>query len=87
MPQTLDQLAQCYLQYPQAKLLAGGTDLALEVTQRHQDLPLIIAIGQLAELRQIERGERLRIGAGVTLSELYRALAEEHPALGALLQR
>ncbi|QPT11474.1 xanthine dehydrogenase small subunit [Serratia rubidaea] len=87
MPQTLDQLAQWYVQHPQAKLLAGGTDLALEVTQRHQDLPLTIAIGQLAELRQIERGAQLRIGAGVTLSELYRALGHEHPALGALLQR
>lgn len=87
LPQNVDQLATLYQQYPQARLLAGGSDLALEVTQRHRDLPLMIAIGQIAALRQVERGERLRIGAAATLSEVYPLLMDYHPAFGELLQR
>ncbi|CAI0695234.1 4-hydroxybenzoyl-CoA reductase subunit gamma [Serratia entomophila] len=88
MPQTLDELAALYWQHPQAKLLAGGTDLALEITQRHQDLPLLIALGQVAELKRTQReGGRLVIGAGATLSDLHPLLAGYHPAFGELLAR
>ncbi|CAI1601526.1 4-hydroxybenzoyl-CoA reductase subunit gamma [Serratia quinivorans] len=88
LPQTLEELAALYQQYPQAKLLAGGTDLALEVTQRHQDLPLMIAIGQIEALKQVSRqDDRLILGAGVTLSDLYPLLADYHPAFGQLLAR
>ncbi|MGQ8775214.1 xanthine dehydrogenase small subunit [Serratia sp. NA_112.1] len=88
LPQTLEELAALYQQYPQARLLAGGTDLALEVTQRHQDLPLMIAIGQIEALKQVSRqGDRLIMGAGVILSDLYPLLANYHPAFGELLAR
>jgi xanthine dehydrogenase small subunit len=88
LPQTLEELAALYQQYPQAKLLAGGTDLALEVTQRHQDLPLMIAIGQIEALKQVsQQGDRLILGAGATLSDLYPLLANYHPAFGELLAR
>jgi xanthine dehydrogenase small subunit len=88
LPQTLEELAALYQQYPQAKLLAGGTDLALEVTQRHQDLPLMIAVGQITALKQVSRQDgRLILGAGVTLSDLYPLLANYHPAFGELLAR
>ncbi|MGO2567181.1 MAG: xanthine dehydrogenase small subunit [Serratia proteamaculans] len=87
-PQTLEELATLYQQHPQAKLLAGGTDLALEVTQRHQDLPLMIAIGQIAALKQVSRqDDRLILGAGAALSDLYPLLADYHPAFGELLAR
>ncbi|EHD23817.1 MULTISPECIES: xanthine dehydrogenase small subunit [Brenneria] len=87
LPQNIDELAAMYRQNPQARLLAGGTDLALEVTQCHQDLPLMIAIGQVPELKQITRGERLEIGAGAALSDVYLMLADYHPAFGELLAR
>lgn len=88
LPQTLDELATLYQQHPQAKLLAGGTDLALEVTQRHQDLPLMIAIGQIDALKLVSwQGDRLIIGAGTTLSDLSPLLASYHPAFGELLGR
>jgi xanthine dehydrogenase small subunit len=88
MPQRIDELAVLYQQHPQAKLLAGGTDLALEVTQRHQDVPLMIAIGQIEALKQVSwQGERLTIGAGAALSDLYPLLEKYHPAFGELLAR
>lgn len=88
LPQTLEELATLYQQHPQAKLLAGGTDLALEVTQRHQDLPLMIAIGQITALKQVSQQDgRLILGAGAALSDLYPLLADYHPAFGELLAR
>ncbi len=88
LPQTLEELATLYQQHPQARLLAGGTDLALEVTQRHQDLPLMIAIGHIEALKQVSRqDDRLILGAGATLSDLYPLLANYHPAFGELLAR
>lgn len=88
MPCTVDELAALYHQHPQAKLLAGGTDLALEVTQRHQNLPLMIAIGQIDALKQVSRQEeRLTIGAGAALSDLYPLLEKYHPTFGELLAR
>ena len=69
-------------------LLAGGTDLALEVTQSHRELPLLIHLGQVAELRRLEvREDCLEIGAALPLTDCYQALAREYADFGALLQR
>ncbi|MQT71915.1 xanthine dehydrogenase small subunit, partial [Pseudomonas sp. FSL R10-0071] len=80
LPLTLDELARAYAAHPQARLLAGGTDLALEVTQLHRSLPVMIALGQIAELKRIERfADRLEVGAAVTLVDIYQTLNAEYP--------
>lgn len=87
-PLTLDALADLYLANPQARLLAGGTDLTLEVTQLHRELPLLIHLGQVAELKRLEvREDCLEIGAALPLTDCYQALAREYADFGALLQR
>ncbi|TWC19045.1 MULTISPECIES: xanthine dehydrogenase small subunit [unclassified Pseudomonas] len=88
VPLTVADLADLYDAYPQARLLAGGTDLALEVTQFHRTLPVMIYVGNVAELKRIERfDDRLEIGAATTLSDCYEALKAEYPDFGELLQR
>ncbi|HEY6611584.1 MAG TPA: xanthine dehydrogenase small subunit [Pseudomonas sp.] len=88
LPQTLDELAEIYLAQPQARLLAGGTDLALEVTQQHRALPLLIDLGRVTELQRIAlTASHLEIGAGVALSDCQAVLAGEYPDFGALLAR
>ncbi|WP_260954972.1 xanthine dehydrogenase small subunit [Pseudomonas citri] len=88
VPLTLADLADLYDAYPQARLLAGGTDLALEVTQLHRTLPVMIYVGNVAELKGIERfDDRLEIGAATALSDCYEALNAEYPDFGELLQR
>lgn len=88
LPHTLDELARAYAAHPKARLLAGGTDLALEVTQLHRSLPVVIALGQIAELKRIERfADRLEVGSAVTLADVYHTLNAEYPDFGELLQR
>ncbi|MDB6443352.1 xanthine dehydrogenase small subunit [Pseudomonas sp. 21TX0197] len=88
VPLTVADLAELYDAYPQARLLAGGTDLALEVTQFHRTLPVMIYVGNVAELKRIERfDDRLEIGAATALSDCYEALQAEYPDFGELLQR
>ncbi|MPQ66267.1 xanthine dehydrogenase small subunit [Pseudomonas sp. MWU12-2319] len=88
VPLTVADLAALYDSYPQARLLAGGTDLALEVTQFHRTLPVMIYVGNVAELKRIETFEdHLEIGAATPLSDCYATLKAEYPDFGELLQR
>ncbi len=88
VPLTVADLADLYDAYPQARLLAGGTDLALEVTQFHRTLPVMIYVGNIEEMKRIESfDDRLEIGAATALSDCYTALHHEYPDFGELLQR
>ncbi|WP_397449004.1 xanthine dehydrogenase small subunit [Pseudomonas sp. NA-150] len=88
VPLTVSDLAQLYDSYPQARLLAGGTDLALEVTQFHRPLPVMIYVGNVAEMKRIEHfDDRIEIGAATSLTDCYDALTAEYPDFGELLHR
>lgn len=88
VPLTVADLADLYNAHPQARLLAGGTDLALEVTQQHKSLPVMIHVGHIAEMKRIERfDDRLEIGAAASLTDCHKALKAEYPDFGELLQR
>lgn len=88
VPLTVSDLADLYDAYPQARLLAGGTDLALEVTQFHRPLPVMIYVGNVAEMKRVEVfDDRLEIGAATSLTDCYAALTAEYPDFGELLQR
>ncbi|MGC3892216.1 xanthine dehydrogenase small subunit [Pseudomonas urmiensis] len=88
VPLTVADLADLYSSHPEARLLAGGTDLALEVTQFHRTLPVMIYVGGVAELKRIDKSARhLEIGAATPLTDCYGALSEEYPDFGALLHR
>ncbi|MEN5015414.1 xanthine dehydrogenase small subunit [Erwinia sp. Eh17-17] len=88
LPKTVKQLSDALLAHPQAKLLAGGTDLALQVTQRGEALPLLIALDQIDELKQCASFDDERVlGAGVSLSQCWQWLGDEIPALTQILAR
>jgi xanthine dehydrogenase small subunit len=87
-PRTLAQLAQLRLDHPDARILAGSTDVGLWVTKQQRDLPHLIYIGQVRELRDIRReGDDLVIGAGALLNDAYDALVGHVPELAELRQR
>jgi xanthine dehydrogenase small subunit len=87
-PTSLDDLAQLLLAHPDATIVAGATDVGLWVTKQLRVLDTVIALGQVAALRQVVVSE-----AGVTLfgavryTEAQAALARLHPDLGELVRR
>ncbi|WMC10965.1 xanthine dehydrogenase small subunit [Oceanimonas pelagia] len=87
-PTSSDELATLLIEHPDARLLAGGTDLALEVTQFHRELPKMIYLGNVAEMKTLEEtDEALIIGAARSLSDSYEALSTLYPDFGELLHR
>jgi xanthine dehydrogenase small subunit len=76
------------VQYPQASLIAGGTDLMLEVTQRYQPFERLIDVSRVTELRSItETQDTYSIGASVTYTELESFFAARSQPLVSLLHR
>ncbi|EBA00042.1 xanthine dehydrogenase small subunit [Marinobacter sp. ELB17] len=87
-PTTLASLRELRVQFPEARLLAGGTDLALEITQQLKDLPHLIALGGIEELQAIhEDDDGIYLGAAVTYRALFHKLAERWPHFGPMLER
>jgi len=82
-PRTLDRLAALVEQHPHARLLAGSTDIGLWVNKQFKELPELIYLGEVAELKTIEtRADGgLVIGAGASLEAAWSALAARHPRL------
>ncbi|MEH6385533.1 MAG: xanthine dehydrogenase small subunit [Colwellia sp.] len=88
LPSTLDKLAQLVEKFPQAKLLAGGTDLALSVTQNMAQIQTMIAMGNVSELAQIKETEdMLSIGAMVSYQDSHALLTKHYPEFGQMLYR
>ncbi len=87
-PVSSDELAALLMQHPDARLLAGGTDLALEVTQFYCELPKMIYVGKVADMKQLEEDDtQLVIGAARSLSDSQEALSRVFPDVGELLHR
>ena len=87
-PQTLAELAAAYATAPDSLLLAGSTDIGLWVTKQLRELPPVIYLGEVAELKQIRvSGGMLEIGAAVLLADAYDAIVKQYPALDELGNR
>ncbi|MGI0117219.1 xanthine dehydrogenase small subunit [Zooshikella sp. RANM57] len=87
-PKTIEQLTKLLTQYPDAYLLAGGTDLALQVKQNHMFLKTVIYIGNVNALKFIKKHDNiLSIRAAVTYQECLPLLKKQSPELAQLLER
>ncbi len=92
LPDSAQQLAELLQQHPDTRLLAGGTDLALEVTQQLKSFDHLIFLGNVSELQQIRADADgndacHEIGAAVPLSQCGDLLRAEYPDLAELLHR
>ncbi|WP_041247453.1 xanthine dehydrogenase small subunit [Komagataeibacter medellinensis] len=80
IPAGVDGLAATMQAHPDARIVAGATDVGLWVTKGLRVLPHVVSIGQIPELRRIERGpDGLYVGAAVTWQEARSALAAVLP--------
>lgn len=74
---------QCY---PEAVLVAGATDLGLEMSHHRQSFPVLISLEAVGELKQIEQTpDFVEIGAAVTLSQVETQLHGIFPSLDEML--
>jgi CO/xanthine dehydrogenase FAD-binding subunit len=60
---------------PKSELLAGGTDLMVEVNFGRKRVENVIALDRVDELRQFDIASRVRVGGGITYTHLLRASA------------
>ena len=87
VPESLEAALSALATHPGATVLAGGTDLMVEVNDGRrpldQGLDQVVVVGRLAELHGVrEEAGDLVIGAAVTYTELERGIvAERAPAL------
>lgn len=87
-PRSVNELAQLYVTNPKAKLVAGGTDLALEVTQFHREIETLISVNLVDDMKVCEQSDtNLHIGANVAISDAYQLLTQHYPDFGELLHR
>jgi len=88
LPDSAEGLAEILSKNPGTRLLGGGTDLALEVTQQLRSLEKIAYVGNITELKQISEADgEIRIGSAVDLLELELHLGNRFPELVTLLHR
>lgn len=87
-PRSMDRLAELRVEYPDATLLAGGTDVGLWVTKQHRELDTIIYTGAVADLARIDvRDAAIEIGAAATLTDAVPPIVAAYPGLAELFRR
>ena len=87
-PRSLTEFAELRDRLPTARVLAGSTDVGLWVTKLQRDLGDILYLGNVAELKRLVVDDGfLHIGAAVTLTDAYAALATHYPQLTELGRR
>lgn len=87
-PASRDELADIRQKNPQAILLSGGTDVGLWVSKQHRDLPAIIYLGNVQDMKQmLVKGRNLHLGAAVTYSRAMERIAQLYPDFGEVIRR
>lgn len=87
-PRSVDALAALLEREPGARVLAGATDIGLWINKQLRELPSLVYVGEVAEMKRIDlAGDTLVIGAAVSLEDAWAALAERVPALRELWLR
>lgn len=85
-PNRLAEVLTLLHDHPTATLVAGATDLGLEMSWHRQPYPIMISLEAVTELNQIEQtADWVEIGAAVSLSRIERQLHGVFPSLDQML--
>jgi xanthine dehydrogenase small subunit len=96
LPTSLAELLALRSAYPQAQIVAGGTDVGLWVNKGHLAFEQMLDLSRVAELRRIEHhiahnhgdtGHHIAIGAAASLHEAFAALLQDRPQLKTFAER
>ncbi len=87
-PRSVAELAETLRRNPDAVLVAGGTDVGLWVTKQHRDLPVVIALDAVADMKGVTEADgTIRIGAGTPYEDALAVLDADYPDLGVMIRR
>ncbi|SIS72891.1 xanthine dehydrogenase small subunit [Phaeovulum vinaykumarii] len=87
-PRSLDDLLRWRAAHPGGTLVGGGTDVGLWQSKRLMDLGPVAFVADIPALTRIEpAGDRITLGAGVTIAAMRAALSAGHPGLVPYLGR
>ncbi|SMD05294.1 FAD binding domain-containing protein [Sporomusa malonica] len=83
-PRTMEELSELFTTYPEGRILAGGTDILVQIRKHGNKPPALFSVEHLAQLQQVEETETdIFIGAGVTHQQLWELpiIKERFPVL------
>lgn len=87
-PINRQELALAKKEYPNAWLIAGGTNLSLEFTQKYKEVDALIDLSTVDDLQGItQTATGWRLGAAVSLAEVHQFMSEQYPTTDELLDR
>src|SRR5262245_14439182 len=69
-PRSVAEAADMLAQHENAMIVAGGTDVLPNMKRRQQTPSILVGLRGVAELKSVDAGDGLTIGAGVTLADL-----------------
>jgi xanthine dehydrogenase molybdopterin binding subunit/xanthine dehydrogenase small subunit len=86
-PVSMAELFEVLEANPEARLIAGATELGLDITKRFRKFPTLISLEAIPELKEIRCADsQWRIGAAATLTEIESTAARDFPALRDMLR-
>lgn len=85
-PNSLPEALELLQNHPEARVVAGATDLGLEITQRKPSMPVLVSLEHVSELKGItDTADALTIGAAVPLSHIETRCKGIFPALDEMI--
>jgi xanthine dehydrogenase molybdopterin binding subunit/xanthine dehydrogenase small subunit len=86
-PDSIAELLKLLRENPGAELVAGGTEVGIKLTKLFKKFPVLISLEGVRELKQIEKtDDEWRVGAGVTLTNVWQAIGDEYLALATMFR-
>jgi CO/xanthine dehydrogenase FAD-binding subunit len=85
-PVSLAELFTLRRTFPDARLIAGATEIGVEINKKFSHFPRLISTEAVVELREIHSTpEHWHLGAAATLTQIEEALGGEFPSLDRML--
>ncbi len=86
-PASLPELFNLLETHPKARLVAGATEIGVEINKLFREYPVLISTEAVPELLEISStATRWKIGGAVTLTCIEETLADEYPAVAQMLR-
>jgi|TARA_B100000315_G_scaffold255276_1_gene298264 xanthine dehydrogenase small subunit len=87
-PKNVNELKKILKQYPNSKLLSGGTDVSLVVTKERKDLDSLIYMNSIDELNYIKKNKNyIEVGATTPLIDFELFIKKYFPDFAQILKR